>query len=206
MIKITDSQLNDGLIMAQSLSRCPNSLSCLWAKISDSCDIREECELVLFRKALENSSPAFYGKFKELSEYDTIIQDLATMEVEGDPAQKNEARARFRDLNIFAQLSMVALYPLFEASDPPSITAKEIEEMERNHDDYDFLQINSNWFNWIGIFISNFHFSDKQAETITLLIRLYLNKNLPVRALSSEEEKERLFSEIAAHLKRLTKS
>lgn len=199
MIKITDEQLNYGLNLAHNLSICPSSLFCLWGKVNDSCEEQKSCKLILFRKTLESDSPAFYGKFKELSEYEAVMHDLVLVEVEGNIEQKSEVRARFGDLNVFAQLSMVALYSLFVANEPPFLSSKEIKEIEQNHDFIDLQRINSNWFAWINIFLSNFQEAEKPIEAISLLVRLYAYGNLPIQPLILEEDKEKLFSDIVAH-------
>ena len=209
MIRISRSDLEQGLAMAQGVSQCRNAIHCLWGKLTTdiTCQWSEQCELIRFRKIFEQNSPALFGKSKELSEYESITYDLVLTEKEGDSDQKREVRVRFRDLNIFAQVLMIALYSLFLANNQtfPFISVKEIKETEEKFSgllNFEVGEIalepnsvNQDWFNWICSTSTNFDDVGKWSNAIFLLIKLFIKeaeKTLPIGII----DEEKLFSDL----------
>jgi len=213
MIRISRSDLEQGLAMARGVSQCRNAIHCLWGQLTTDITGQgsEQCELIRFRKIFEQDSPALFGKFKELSEYKSVTYDLILTEKEGDSDQKKEVRARFRDLNIFAQVSMIALYSLFLANNRvfPFVSVKEIKETKEK-----FLgllnfevgeialepnSVNQDWFNWICSASTNFDNVGKWSNAIFLLIKLFIKeaeKTLPIGII----DEEKLFSDLESFL------
>jgi len=213
VIRISRSDLEQGLAMAQGVSQCRNAIHCLWGQLTAdiTCQWSEQCELIRFRKIFEQDSPALFGLSKELSEYESIVYDLVLTEKEGDLDQKRKIQLRFRDLNVFAQISMIALYSLFLANNQtfPFISVKEIKETEEKFSGLlnfeisgvalESNSVNQDWFNWICSASTNFDDVGKWSNAIFLLIKLFIKeaeKTLPIGII----DEEKLFSDLQSFL------
>ncbi len=117
MLKISDTNLTLASRVLGATNGCRNSVHCLWGKPVDKEECRFEgpCSLLDFGRELEKQSPAFMGLYLKISNFNSIRHDYLTIELEGNEAQKDEARESFRDMFRFGYISLLGLFSLYSA-------------------------------------------------------------------------------------------
>lgn len=212
-MKITEQQLRGGLKMAQDASMYPQSINCLWGKREDIPEDNYLKPIVGFRKFFESDSPLFFSKFLELSESERIVHNFYGLQIEGGTReQMHEAQTEFHDLHIFAQTSLLTLYPLFLMNNGefPILSSEEIREESRNFSSLQPGQIdptgrkmygiNRDWLDWIMRISGNLVQPQKYIKAISLLVRLFIKglekTQLPCFSEMTEFEKQGFFQEL----------
>jgi hypothetical protein len=214
MIIISEEEMNAGWRLAKVAAECNYTVSCLFGNLDRSkkrsCSSR--CLLLDFRIAFEHTSPGIFGKFREFAEYEAVTHDLYLVEQRGIPAEKQAMVGRLQDLMVFVQIVLSALYPLFLANgkEAPHLSSKEISKIMAENSKpeikakraYEFLNINNDWFHWIGFYANSIE-NKNYISRIFLLIDFFvegMKKKLPPEEFSSDQEKEDFFSEIEGFL------
>ncbi len=212
MIKISSNQLDEGLFLSSSVSDCRSFIDCLFGKVPTHDSEKDKCKLFQFRKAFESDSPVLYKRFKELADYDEIIYIFNTIERMDGSRKKRNARIKFQDLDIFAQVSIIALYPLYLANGMtvPFLRLEEINKIEKKFLTFSnkkvkkeikkFKLIDREWFNWIFSVSTNFNDYEKFGDAIILIIYLFVmgikERSLPCLQTMDNEEKKAFFENI----------
>lgn len=220
MIRITQERLDQGLGLLNIAGNCPNSQNCLWSKRLDflyaPCGLpkgcpRERCGIVIFRKTLEEDSPAFFAEALNLSQFNGIVKMGAAIETKAGWDQKNALEIfteRANDLHIFGQLFILALYPLFlETKQIPFLETKEVINLAKGYSGKEARQtsekmrgINFEWFRLTREIMRYLVSNDGYPQRITYLVYLFLTglekDQLPDLMNMPSEEKEKFFSEI----------
>jgi len=204
MIQVTREDCEAGMKMARLVGECPDSLDCLWSHK----ECRRNCILVDFRRMFERQSPAFFGVFRRISEYNAILEDLARMEIEGNADEQFGAKERFDDLQLWAQAVVFALYSLYRANheEIPFLNNDELKKIEEDYLKRDFKGvykelegIDPQWFRWAAGLINRICDRGSWAKKWYLLVRIFIEgvekDALPAR-FTSEEDKEAFFKEI----------
>lgn len=225
MIKIAKDRLNQGLDLLGITEACPNSHNCLWLARSTLFRIpnalprgcpRENCEIIVFRTALENDSPAFYVEALRLSQFNDIVKTTAALVIKRKEVTRKARKRKLRklsqrtyNLHIFGQLLVLTTYPLFlEAKEVPFLRFKEIAELRNNYREAAMRQttekmkkINAEWFGWVEAVIEDLVFNQAYPRAIIYLVYLFLKglekTQLPNFKAMSREDKEGFFLEIA---------
>ena len=209
MVEISKSQLDEALFLASSVSDCDNLIDCLFGKILINGYKKDKCKAFQFRRALESDSPMLYQKLRELSGYDKIMLVFDIVEEIDGSAKRREVRAKFQDLNIFAQISIVALYPLYLANGmiAPFLSLDETNEIERRFfalsnqkaiEEVGKLKlINREWFYWIFSVSTNFNDHKRFVNAVVQMIYLFV-KGIEKNSLPcmNTKEKESFFRDI----------
>jgi len=221
MIKILPEKLDQGLGLLEITETCPNSHNCLWLSrpklfrmpdsLPEDCP-KENCEVILFRKILEEDSPALYAEALRLSRFDGVVKTTVAMVLKRKGTKRKRLRKLTRrtyDLHIFGQLVVLALYPLFlEAKEFPVLTSIEIKELREAYRETEIRhmvrrmgELNADWLDWIEAIMENLLSTyERYPLATTYLIYLFLKgieKNqLPDMEKMSSIEKEKFFSEI----------
>jgi hypothetical protein len=166
-----------------------------------------------FRIAFESTSPSIFGKFREFAEYESIARDLYFVKREMSQDERQAITNRLRDLMIFVQIVLGALYPLYLANgrEAPYLSNEEISKIMMIEDSkpevktkkaHEFLNINGDWFHWIS-FYANSITNENYIPRIFLLIDFFIEgmkKKLPPEEFASQQEKEEFFSKIEGFL------
>jgi len=212
MIKISAEELEQGLKMARIVSQCSDAIACFW----DGKECKKNCGLSNFRRIFERNSPAIFGLLRNFSEYKSILQDLARMEIEGDEEQKHQARERFHDLQTWTQIAVVTFYPLFLANgeDVPFLKNEEVKEAEKDYLDAEpedvreeLERINSAWFGWIASIFENICDESwaKKWFSILMVFLRGIKKYEPPAEFVSQKDENAFFEKINEFLCSQTK-
>lgn len=219
-MEITSEQLEAGIDMSYGASFCLDSMHCLfddpknipkwWFTSGDRCT-KDGCSVLIFRKIFERESPAFFGKFLELSKYGSVIHDYRVVELEGGTLMTNkDVQRRIKDLYTFSQLVFVALFPLFLANNGmfPLLSGKEIRRIEKDY--YDgkvdeledmMIAINRDWPVYISFYCGDITDDEKYDVANGLLIYIFFEgiakeTQLPDLTRMPGKEKETFFNEV----------
>lgn len=221
MVEIMTERLNQGLGLLAITETCPNSHNCLWSKrpnlfqipdiLPEGCP-GESCEVIAFRKTLEENSPAFYAETLRLSRFDGVVKTTIAMAIKRKGNKRKRSRKLARrayDLHIFGQLLILAIYPLFlETKEIPFLKPVEIEGLKDNFHDAEIYQtekrmgkINSDWLEWMESLMGNLLSSyERYPLAIIYLVYLFLEgiekDQLPDMKNMARDEKEKFFLEI----------
>ena len=203
MIEISESQLDEGLFLASSVSDCNSLIDCFFGKMPIDSLRKDKCKVFQFRKAFESDSPMLYKRIRESADYDQIMLVFDIIEEIDSLEKKREVRMKFQDLNTFAHISIVALYPLylFNGMTVPFLSLEEINEIERRFfalsnkraiEEIGKLKpINREWFYWMFSVSTNFNDYKRFGNAIILMTYLFVKgiekKSLP--CMNSEEKK-----------------
>lgn len=221
MIKIMKERLDQGLGLLEITETCPNSHNCLWLrrpslfKIPDALPeecLGEGCEVVIFRRTLEDNSPAFYGEALRLSRFDGVVRTTTAMAIKRRRTKKKRLRKLTRrtyDLHIFGELLVLAIYPLFlETKEIPFLKPAEIEELRNGYHDEEIRQtikrmgeINPEWLEWVESIMENLLSTyERYPLAITYLVYLFLKgiekDRLPDLKNMAQKEKDEFFLKI----------
>ena len=221
MIRIVEEMLDMGIDLLEITETCPNSHNCLWSKRSSLFQIpgalpkgcpRKNCSIVVFRKLLEDSSPAFYAEALMLSRFDSLIKTITDLVVKKNGARRKKPRKltrRIYDLHIFGQLIVMTIYPLFlETKEIPFLRTAEIENLKNSYHEAEIHRtlkimrdINPEWLDWVESIMENL-LSTRERYSLAAIYLVYLflkgiDKNqLPDLKNMARDEKERFFLEV----------
>jgi len=212
MLKISEEQLERGFNVVRKAFSYKEATHYLWGQLNKQLDRIEPqlFELYQFRCAFESDSPAFFAEFLELSDYQRRSRNFYGLQIEmGTYPQMRKSQIEFHDLQIFAQASVLTLYPLFLAnnSEFPFLLPEEIKTEERafSQENLDLTgktmhDINPEWFHWIHAILGNLIDPKIYTSAISLMVRLFLKgvqkTQLPHLEKMSDLEKELFFTEI----------
>jgi len=225
MIKIMKEKLNRGISLLKITKNCPNSHNCLWSRrpglfhaphlLPKGCP-REKCEVVIFRKAFEDDSPAFYAEALKLSQFAGVVRATVALTVEKKESKRKRQKKLIRrthDLHVFGELLVLAIYPLFlETKEIPFLSSAEIANLKNGHRDAEICQtlqrmneINPEWSEWVKSTAKNLLATyERYPLAIIYLVCLFLKglekTQLPDLQAMSLQDKEKFFSELMSSI------
>lgn len=221
MVKIMKERLDRSLGLLEITETCPNSHNCLWSRrpaffqapddLQEGCP-GESCEVMTFRRMIENDSPAFYAEALKLSRFNDVVKTTTAMAIRMKGTKSKRLRKLTRrtyDLHIFGELLVLAIYPLYlELKEIPFLRSAEIEELRNTYHEEEIRQtvkrmgeINSEWLEWVEAIMENLLSTyERYPLATTYLIYLFLKgieKNqLPDLKNMAQDEKDKFFLEI----------
>jgi len=218
MVKITKEALDRGLSILEIANICPNSHNCLWEARTNLFKIKEalpqgcqkeDCLVVIFRKALESESPLLYAEALKHSRFNNVVYSANALvarkrSIKGKKGSRIVKRVY--DLHIFVQLVLLLLYSLFwQTKQIPLLSANEINGLKKNFSEETIRQtiqemanINYDWLEWMEEIAGELLSSQTYAKSIVYLAYLYLKgfeKNqISSLTEASDKEKKEFFS------------
>ncbi|MFH1423625.1 MAG: hypothetical protein ABIG29_01535 [Candidatus Nealsonbacteria bacterium] len=212
MIKISDKELSSGLDLSRRIYACKNSHFCLWRKrtllftgfLPRIC-LKENCPIVIFRKTLEDDSPAYYAEALKLSQW-YCVSSLAEIDRRKEIKRKQLEKMVY-DLDIYGKLLALAIQPLaLSAKRIPFLKPREIKALKRDwsldalaETEQTMHEINPNWLGWLGAIMNDITVNQTYREAVPYLVYLFLmglDNQLPNLGAMAEKEKEIFFSDI----------